>query len=641
MILVRRSVKGSPVSAAEYDAVVDQVEDNKSIVDEVSYAVKNINKGAGTPFADLTEATTYAASGNFTKHPDITSPAASDLDGLYFFTNLGQYIFNSTDANGYTEDHLFGLSQSDLDPFIESGELGDNPNSLATSGQVKNGVFQIINEKIKTKTVILPLSNQGLSDYNTSTNYTLTDEGDNVIRFNKTATASEWTYFFHELISGNTWLPNHGYYIAFDTEVTTHDAGIDSNFLPSIRAKKGYTETLANATVKSTVLEGQRGNIKAELIIPSDALEDGYRLLFQPDKLSSGDVIDFKIHNVLITDLGEVGSDDYLSYNDVDGYFESYGFSELLLLDMPTAKQDLTTNEDLKLIEGWGDSLMAQNWLNFITSRMSVINGFGGKKSYYVRDRFIEDSSDKEGTQIIEIGRNNIAETANILRDIQAMVSLIPHNDFLILTTQNGGYLTELASDIGTSSRYDSILETERRLSNIFQDRFFNQRKAMIEGYDFGGVRLASSFTQPSINSNVQINVLKAHIGTSNEENGTAFLTNENANDVSKWSSESNKITIGSLDSYDVYEVVSVDSGSLMTVKLIENNSSFSPTNTVSNPIDDTATIYLEVCQKLDVFMYENDVIQSTLRSDGVHLSDVGLRLKAKLVDRKLQSINI
>ena len=71
--------------------------------------------------------------------------------------------------------------------------------------------------------------------------------------------------------------------------------------------------------------------------------------------------------------------------------------------------------------------------------------GYGGKKSAYIRDKFLE-LSNKENTIIINVGandevnHNDVLDVDNTITNIRMMVNAIPHNRFLICTPPNGGY---------------------------------------------------------------------------------------------------------------------------------------------------------------------------------------------------------
>ncbi|MDN3665608.1 hypothetical protein ACFFU1_16645 [Algibacter miyuki] len=609
----------------KYFETAEEINKKTAAIQENHNAIVALSKGTGERYDSLAIAM-------------ATSPLPEDNTPFVISAEPGangQYIFDSSQAEGY---YL-------IEEFISKAADGDE---LEGSTKYFNGE-QTITQIRKDFNLVSLYTNEATQSTN---NYiasggglTKSVVGDVVNMFVDSGTG--WKYFFFNM--DNYWLANHQYYVVFQVSVNTFDPGIDGNFMPTIQAKTTTSVTIGLAEEMSSVLEGETGYIKSLLTLDETLPNNTSKtLLCQFANFTDGQVADIDFENVLIVDLGEVGSADLISYNQMDEYFEAYGFQkELKAIDMPVvgkSSSSETADSTLNDIQGFGDSLMAQNYVSLIPDRNTSINGYGGQKSYYIRDKFLS-YVDKTKTQIICVGRNNLLESGYIINDINTMVQYLGTSNFLVLTTQNGGYTGEFKSDTGTGSKYDAILETERRLSSIYQDRFFNQRKAMIESYDFGGIKLTSSFVQPALNSNVQIEVGSAHIGSPNQIAGTTFLNTQNSNDTTKWPSYANKITIGTLYEYDVYEIVSVDSDTLMTVKLIENNTSFTPNAIVDNPIDptsgSTSIMYLNICQLMDVYMWEGDVVQSTLRSDGVHMSAVGKQLCADLVSKKLKSLGI
>ena len=292
-------------------------------------------------------------------------------------------------------------------------------------------------------------------------------------------------------------------------------------------------------------------------------------------------------------------------------------------------------------IQCFGDSLTAQNYAQYITQitgRLATPYGYGGQTSTYIRDKFFE-LADKSKTQIIWAGRNNLLNIDSVVNDIRAMVDSLGHNRFIICNPPNGNGSTppyaEGKNDAGNLV-YEYVVELENRLRNEYQDNFLNIRKAIINGWDMGNVRLLSSFTQPAIGSSVQISVSDA-----------TFLTTYNQSDLAEWGTVvMNYIRIGFIGLSDKYEIVSKDSNTLLTIKLTEANR-IQPGNLVQNMQDAGGTgstdsiVYLNVFQNADLKCYLDDRPLSTFRADNVHFTDRALRYIAKVMSRKLEIMKI
>ena len=186
------------------------------------------------------------------------------------------------------------------------------------------------------------------------------------------------------------------------------------------------------------------------------------------------------------------------------------------------------------------------------------------------------------------------------------------------------------------SESYKNFEIIENRLSRQYGANFLNTRVGTIEEYDMGNVKLIDSFTQPEINGQVTITVSDA-----------SFLTTYNKGDTERWSEEfMKKIVIGqSIYSVDTYRVDSYDANAnTLTITLLENNSEVKPGDTVANGIDGgglNSVKYLRVLQYADYYCFINDITQSTFRIDGIHMSENGKKCLAKIVARKINSMNI
>ena len=471
---------------------------------------------------------------------------------------------------------------------------------------------------------------------------TINDDGSVTVTY--TATSDKWVNVSYDLVGVN--IETGKNYLAvvdwcFDVADqfeggTSADGNVSINLVRLADAVNTSDDhKMATESMKDVICTiGSRKNVKTIFTNVSSASR--YYIIIQPPKLLSGKTYTVTIRNVC---LAEIKSD----YSTSNGLFETYGYQSheesTLYVTAEKSKyaevaKSLEGDNTSRAIELWGDSLVNQNYgkiLGNILGREVQSFGYGGKKSTYIRDKFLE-NSDKNKTIVINIGRNNSQYTDVIVDDIRAMVSAIPHNRYLICCPPNGGYLRELKE---TGDVYHLYPELEERLSREYQHHFLNTRLSSIYSYDFGGIKLLSSFTQPSIGGTVEINV-----------SDTAFLTTYNTYDAKTFGEDlMKKICIGDdMNKMDVYSVVSVADSTHMTVKLEEQNSTIASGGTVQNNIDDGGTssiIYKRVIQYADWYCYKNETTASTYRKDSIHMSDKGIENIAKNVSRAISVLNI
>lgn len=271
-------------------------------------------------------------------------------------------------------------------------------------------------------------------------------------------------------------------------------------------------------------------------------------------------------------------------------------------------------------IEQWGDSLIDFEWSDklqaLLDSRTVTKNGFGGKQSSYIRDQFLS-NGDISKAQIFWVGRNG-GNVDNVIDDLRVMVEHLSHDMFLIMTIPNGGY----ANNLSDGDAYARFVDFADRIKSIYPNNTIDNRAACIQGWDMGGVKLNTSFTQPTIGQNVQINVTDA-----------AFLNSVNSNDVSNFPQWDNQIRIGNMYDADLYTIISVDDSNLITVRLDEVNT-VNEGATVENGDTDGSVKYIKVVQEMDWQCFQFDTTPSTFRSDGVHMTDSGKQFIAELVAR-------
>ncbi|WP_313386899.1 hypothetical protein [Chishuiella sp.] len=292
-------------------------------------------------------------------------------------------------------------------------------------------------------------------------------------------------------------------------------------------------------------------------------------------------------------------------------------------------------------IDLWGDSLVAQGYGDIISKLLNrgvVTHGFGGKKSSYIRDKFLADENITKRPQVINIGRNNYMDYDTVINDIRTMVNAMGHNNFLICMPPNGDYgtINGNASSLGElkgGTRYDVFIRIQNWLSNEYANNFLNTREGSIYSYNMGGIKLVNEFVQPALNEDVTIQL-----------SNTSIFSNLNSADITKFGEEfMNKVVIGMNGVYDIYSIVSVDSSTQLNLKLIEQNRITSGNN-VSNLTDDggdSSVIYLNIFLYADYILRDYDTTQSSFRIDGVHMSEAGKNCLANVVARKINSIKI
>jgi hypothetical protein len=218
------------------------------------------------------------------------------------------------------------------------------------------------------------------------------------------------------------------------------------------------------------------------------------------------------------------------------------------------------------------------------------------------------------------------------------MVSAFGSHNFIIMSPPNGNYGTLSEDGNGTGEmkggdNYNKFIELEERLSQEYPSNYLNIRKAVIQGWRMGNIKLLESFTQPNIGDVVQIAVSNAD-----------FLTTYNSKDLeAQGESFMKKIRIGINGKYDVYSVVSKDDSTHLTIRLEVANYK-QPSETVSNITDGGGTNalkYLRVMQNADYMCWLNDTTLSTYRSDRIHITENGRKLVAEIVARKIKSMGI
>lgn len=278
--------------------------------------------------------------------------------------------------------------------------------------------------------------------------------------------------------------------------------------------------------------------------------------------------------------------------------------------------------EDINLtnISCWGDSLTAQGYpelLKTVTSRSVVTRGYGGERSYQLRDRFLAQSNIFTNTQVFWVGRNNYRTPLfieNVIDDLETMINSLGHNRFIVLSILNGDILAERR---GTSD-FDKLIELDKKMSEIYGVRFLNIRMALINTFD-SGFKLTNTFIQPTIASNVQI--------TLNTTTGLAAT---------------NVIRIGEISLFDEYTIMSIDSSTLATIRLNVSNRINVGANVQNEYYDfngQASTGYLKILKKQDSIDLIDGVIPNSLRTDFIHLTTVGYQKVANIISKTLSGL--
>lgn len=452
------------------------------------------------------------------------------------------------------------------------------------------------------------------------------------------ADGGAWCFINFLLNNGVYWKKNHNYYVSF--EMTTLKDSVGGGF--NIVAKYDMPTPVGEFYVNKYSILGDRHRYAGALPIDKPSIDehpDSNMLFFQLGLYGKNDEFEGILHNLYIVDLGEIGTKDYIEWADFDKIVSEKGFIESASMVKESYHAVVADGLSKKDIEMWGDSLtlmFPSRSLEEKTGRNVSVFGYGGMSSTYIRDLFLN-NADKTKTQIIWVGRNNYAETDVVIDDIRDMVSTLEHNDFIIMCPPNGQWGSfgtngeDGTGEMKGGDSYKNFLEIERRLQAEYPSNFLNIRKAIIEGWRMGNVKLLSDFVQPSVGDNVTIEVSDA-----------TFLTTYNSSDVTAFGENfMSKIRIGLNGKYDVYKVIEKVDNTHLTVKLEEINR-ISSGNTVGNIVDSGGTDsikYLRCMQNADYMCWLYDTTLSTFRKDGIHMTEEGLELVVQIVSRKLSSI--
>jgi hypothetical protein len=482
--------------------------------------------------------------------------------------------------------------------------------------------------------------------------YTFTGKtvnGDGSVTFTISPSVDTWAYVY--LNVPFHWLNGHSYFVALGVSLDAANQLTDGNLTISSFNPR-YNNTVIgtdNSKDKIIAVGNTLDNIISQFDI-STALDTSATVsgsanqncvFLQPIKVTAGKTLTITIKKMLIVDMG-LTSSPTLTYNDVFNLFTQYGYAQEVIIDYTDLKARKAVQADVALvakalenapgshdIEVWGDSLVEQNYASniaSITGRTCTAHGYGGRTSTYIRDMFLQNAN-KDNSMIINVGRNNYTYTDRVVYDIRKMVEALPHNRFIICCPPNGNYWNEF---LGTENNH-YFSDLEARLQKEYPNNFVNTRLASIYGYNMGGVTLNAAFTQPAINGTVQINVSDAN-----------FLASSNdyypADQVSK-------IRIGAnLSTMDLYQIMTVDSATLLTVKLLQSNRGIAQGGTVNNipdEVEPTSFIKLQILQEADYQTWLKETTHASYRKDNIHMSPTGLQHLATVCVRAINTIGI
>ena len=128
----------------------------------------------------------------------------------------------------------------------------------------------------------------------------------------------------------------------------------------------------------------------------------------------------------------------------------------------------------------WADS-MGINWPTQLKARLGVpdyIDGaVGGETSSEILARALV-AKDLGDIVIIWAGNNNALDQDTVISDIYQVISLIPHDRFIVLSLHNN------AAFDSTTSTYNSVMSINNYLSNNFGEKYLDTRSFFIAQAD-------------------------------------------------------------------------------------------------------------------------------------------------------------
>jgi hypothetical protein len=303
------------------------------------------------------------------------------------------------------------------------------------------------------------------------------------------------------------------------------------------------------------------------------------------------------------------------------GRINVYGGANLSLIEFQTdviRYNDLKTIDPVKFpstgIEAWGDSLLNLHQINnylgpMIENRPVAYFNYGGEATPQIRKRFLT-AAPSGKTTVFWMGTNNAGNTDMILEDLRLCIAYLGHKRFIVLC------------NVLSATPTAENLRLETTLEHLYQNKFINIRKRLIDGYTYAKTLLSANFVQPALNANVTISV-----------NSTApFIVGS-------------FIRIGQKNSADRYSVESIGSGTSMTIKLL-TSVAVAPGATVTNTVWSgpnatyIETSWLPVMDDLDYADFNADRTPNGFRADSIHLNVTGSIFVANHIADKLYELN-
>lgn len=205
-----------------------------------------------------------------------------------------------------------------------------------------------------------------------------------------------------------------------------------------------------------------------------------------------------------------------------------------------------------------------------------------------------------------------------MVKDINAMVSLIPNGNFVILTGHG-------AFD-SSSEKYRLMKKADEMIEKMYPLNFLNIKEALTSVTDDYST-ISADFMKPEINASTTI-------------------TLSNASWVNGPINSSRKICIGTKDCYDIYSVTAV-SGNKVTATLIYSNTPFEANDTipanyelVSDLGRSSVTMQISAIPYEDIVRYNMGETPESLAgsADNVHFSTRGYQLLGEAIRRYIQN---
>jgi lysophospholipase L1-like esterase len=157
----------------------------------------------------------------------------------------------------------------------------------------------------------------------------------------------------------------------------------------------------------------------------------------------------------------------------------------------------LTTDSMLETLElnwpiaAWGDSLTfgtgpATVTGGYVTDLIELYErkvyngGMPSQTSSAIRAAMVADTAKYPYSLIIWVGRNNIAQQATIISDIDAMIAAAGHNRYIVLS------VTNMRSEISGSANYNTIAAINAALASTYGVHYVDVRTELVNSFNPG-----------------------------------------------------------------------------------------------------------------------------------------------------------